>query len=87
MSKEDVKTLEAEMQLLEKSFLKADDRIRENGGANRSFWAFRTRAKISRIKKRIDDLKTGNKRVDELTPQELEIEKKLARVESKLAVK
>ena len=87
MTKSDIEKLETEVLLLEEELRKARDRIRKSGGSDCLFWVLKIQGRILDARKKIDDLKTGNERVDELTPEELEIEKKLESVESTLATK
>ncbi|MEI6498751.1 MAG: hypothetical protein WCO23_02205 [bacterium] len=83
----DIKKMENELSLLEESLSQSKDRIKESGDDKISLWPFQMECRIRNIKKKINDLKTGKTRSYDLTPEDLEIEKKLTGFEKKLEIK
>ena len=84
--KSDLEKLEAEIVVLKDALGKSEKKIRQTGGDKVKLWFFRLNSRIREIESKINDLKTGNVRVDKVSPGDKEIEKKVTQIETKLGV-
>ncbi|HLC43772.1 MAG TPA: hypothetical protein VJK08_01415 [Patescibacteria group bacterium] len=86
LDKNDLKKIETELAVLKERFSRASERIGKTGGKKNSAWCFWLKHRIYDIEEKIDDLKTDTIRTDKLLPAEMEIEKKVALIETKLGL-
>lgn len=76
-----LKKAETELAKLKDSFELANTRIMGNGGQKSQLWLFKTRHRIYDLEEKIEDMKAGRVRTDELIPEELTLEKRLGSLE------
>jgi hypothetical protein len=86
VAKIDIKKAEKELLELQEAFKLIDARISESGGPKSHAWAFYLRHKIYKLEEKIEDLKAGKNRTDEITPEDLKIEKRVEDLSSSLNI-
>lgn len=86
INKGELKKLETEVARLKEKFERAYDRINESGGKKSSVWCFWLKHRINNVEEKIADLKTDKTRIDKILPEEMEIENKVAQIETKLGL-
>lgn len=75
---------EKELAELRNALKPINAKIKENGGSKSQLWLFRTEHKIRNVEEKIQDIKAGKKRTDEITPEGMEIEKRIISLEDSL---
>ncbi|MEI8143372.1 MAG: hypothetical protein WCG48_01995 [Candidatus Berkelbacteria bacterium] len=86
LPKNELKKLETEIAALRATFDKTREKVRKTGGDKIQLWAFRLNSRIHEIENKINDLKAGNIRVNIISPEDEEIEKKIAQIETRLGI-
>lgn len=79
-----IEKAEKELAELKESLKSVKADIRENGGSKSRYWLFCMDGKISDLEKKIEDLKAGKVRTDEISPEGLELEKRITSLEDSL---
>lgn len=73
--------LEKEMTAAKSLFEVVEKNIREHGGDGSSLRSFRLRVRITKIEKKIGDLKSSRIRTDKKRNEEIQLEKSLTKIE------
>ena len=84
MSKITLKKAELELAELKELLKPIETRINGNGGQKSQLWLFNMKYKIYDLEKKIKDMKANKIRTDELTPEDLAIEKRVEDLEKSI---
>lgn len=81
MAKISIKKAEKELVELKEALKPVDAKIKETGGPKSQWWLLGMKGRIRGLEKKIEDLKVGKIRTDEISPEDMELEKRIKNLE------
>lgn len=81
-----IKKSEKELAELKDTLEAVKTKVKETGGPKGQVWLFYTNDRIRSLEKRIEDIKTGKIRIDEVPSEAPEIEERIAKMEKSLKI-